>query len=162
MTDSADHLPDILQFMQMLWNVAHNLERVSKRMRRDVGVTGPQRLALRVVGLRPGVSAGDLALVLHIHPSTVTGIVQRLVAQGLLTRVAAESDRRRAVLRLTAHGARVNRISAGTVEAAVGRVLTGLSPLERATSRRVLERLAAALTPAAEVSRRNAAAAGRG
>jgi DNA-binding MarR family transcriptional regulator len=41
----------------------------------EVGVTGPQRLVLRVVGLFPGMSAGELATVLRVHPSTLTGVL---------------------------------------------------------------------------------------
>src|SRR5579862_9755186 len=92
-------LPDALRFMQLLWAVAHGLGSRSKEMNRAIGVTGPQRLVLRVVGLRPGLSAGDLARVLHLHPSTLTGVLQRLVAQRLLVRVADHEDRRRVVLR---------------------------------------------------------------
>src|SRR5688500_4376498 len=106
--EEVANLPDVLQFMQLLWAVVHGLERLSKQMAGDVGVTGPQRLVLRVVGLFPGMSAGDLATVLHVHPSTLTGVLQRLVAQRMLVRVAAPSDRRRAVLRLTPRGARVH------------------------------------------------------
>src|SRR5262245_31917515 len=116
--DSEASLPDVLQFMQLFWAVAHGLERRSKRMAGSMGVTGPQRLVLRVVGLYPGLSAGDLARMLHVHPSTLTGVLRRLVAQGLLARVQHRTDRRRAVLRLTANGARVNRTHRGTVEAA--------------------------------------------
>ena len=83
--ESAD-LSDVLQFMQLLWAVVHGLERLSKRMIGDIGVTGPQRLVLRVIGLFPGISAGELAGVLHVHPSTLTGVLQRLVAQRLLAR----------------------------------------------------------------------------
>src|SRR5687767_5605411 len=124
--ESAD-LPDVLQFMQLLWAVVHGLERISKRMAGDIGVTGPQRLVLRVVGLFPGMSAGDLAGVLHVHPSTLTGVLQRLVGQRLLTRADDPGDRRRAVLRLTKRGARVNAARHGTVEAAIARALDGLS-----------------------------------
>ena len=46
-------LPDVLAFMQLLWGVVHGLEKVSKRMSAEIGVTGPQRLALRVIGLFP-------------------------------------------------------------------------------------------------------------
>ena len=64
-------LPDVLQFMQLLWAVVHGLDKASKRMSAEIGVTGPQRLVLRVVGLFPGLSAGDLAAILHVHPSTL-------------------------------------------------------------------------------------------
>ena len=145
--ESPPPLPDVLQFLQQLWAVAHALAKVSKHMTGAIGVTGPQRLALRVVGLCPGMSAGDLADVLHVHPSTLTGVLQRLRSQRLLTRVDDPADRRRAVLRLTARGARVNALTGGTVESLVEQALTGISPRDRAAMRRVLHRLAQSLDP---------------
>jgi DNA-binding MarR family transcriptional regulator len=142
---AAATLPDVLQFMQVLWAVVHGLQSTSKRMTAAFGVTGPQRLVLRVLGLFPGMSAGDLAAVLHVHPSTLTGVLQRLLAQRWLLRVEDPRDRRRAVLRLTARGARVNAIDSGTVETAVAEALAIVSDRDRAATMRVLERLATAL-----------------
>lgn len=147
-TPVSSDLPDVLQFMQLLWAVAHGLERTSKRMSGEIGVTGPQRLVLRVAGLFPGLSAGDLATILHVHPSTLTGVLQRLVDQRLLVRKDDPQDRRRAILRLTSRGARVNAIRGGTVESAVAEALEGLSARDRAAARRVLERLAESLESA--------------
>jgi MarR family transcriptional regulator, organic hydroperoxide resistance regulator len=138
---SAD-LPDVLQFMQLLWAVVHGVDKTSKRMIGTMGVTALQRLVLRVAGLFPGLSAGDLATILHVHPSTLTGVLQRLVTQRLLLRVADPRDRRRAILRLTARGALVNAARDGTVESAVAEALEGLSDRDRAAARRVLEALA--------------------
>jgi MarR family transcriptional regulator, organic hydroperoxide resistance regulator len=138
-------LPDVLSFMQLLWKVVNGLERSSKGMAAELGVTGPQRLVLRVVGLFPGVSAGDLAAVLHVHPSTLTGVLKRLIAQRMLVRVADPADRRRAILRLAPGGARVNAKRRGTVEAAVAAALAEVRPDDRHAARRVLERLAAHL-----------------
>jgi DNA-binding MarR family transcriptional regulator len=149
-TDDAapsTELPEVLQFMQLLWAVAHGLERASKRMSGEIGVTGPQRLVLRVAGLFPGLSAGDLATILHVHPSTLTGILQRLVDQRLLVRLDDPRDRRRAVLRLTARGGRINAVGHGTVESAVAEALDGLNPRDLTATRRVLERLALHLQP---------------
>jgi DNA-binding MarR family transcriptional regulator len=143
--DIRTDLPDVLQFMQLLWAVAHGLERTSKRMTYEVGVTGPQRLVLRVVGLYPGLSAGDLATILHVHPSTLTGVLHRLIAQGLLARQHDPHDRRRAVLRLTHRGARVNASRSGTVESVIAEVLQTVSGRDRSCTRRVLARLAAQL-----------------
>ena len=146
----ARPLPNTLQFMRLLWEVAHGLERASKRMTVEIGVTGPQRLVLRIVGLFPGISAGDLALILRKHPSTVTGVLQRLAAQHLLERRDDPSDRRRAVLRLTAKGARVNAVRSGTVEAAISSVLSGVAARDQVVVRRVLTRLAERLEPAGD------------
>ena len=144
---ASANLPDVLQFMQLLWAVVHGLERTSKRMTSEIGVTGPQRLVVRVVGLFPGISAGDLAAILHIHPSTLTGVLERLIRQRLIVRVEHPDDRRRAVLRLTALGKRANRAKRGTVESAIADALAGVSDRDRAAARRVLARLADHLEP---------------
>jgi DNA-binding MarR family transcriptional regulator len=140
-------LPDVLHFMQLLWAVVHGVERRSKRMTLDVGVTGPQRLALRVVGLVPDVSAGALAAILHVHPSTLTGILHRLVSQGLLRRIDDARDRRRALFRLTPRGRKANASAANTVESAMAAALRQSSAADRAATRRVLSRLALHLEP---------------
>ena len=86
--------------MRLLWSIEHGLQRMSKRMENEIGITGPQRLVLRVVGQFPGLSASELAHIVRLHPSTITGILQRLVARGLLERQRDPSDTRRARLRL--------------------------------------------------------------
>ena len=161
--ERVTELPDVLQFMQLLWAVVHGMERTSKRMTSEIGVTGPQRLVLRVVGLSPGLSAGDVAAILHVHPSTLTGILQRLISQRLITRTDDPRDRRRAILRLTPRGVRANAGRSGTVESAVADALEGIGDRDRLATRRVLERLAlhlkgsqAGTLPASEPRRRRA------
>jgi DNA-binding MarR family transcriptional regulator len=148
----SSELPSVLQFMQLLWAIVHGVERRSKRMTLDLGVTGPQRLVLRVAGLFPGVSAGELASILHVHPSTLTGILQRLIDVGLLVRTSDVRDRRRARLRLTARGARVNAMTRGTVEAAIAATLRRSSAAERSAAERLLERLAEQLAAPEETA----------
>jgi MarR family transcriptional regulator, organic hydroperoxide resistance regulator len=142
---AAETLPDVLQFMRLLWALVHGLNKTSKRMTAEIGVTGPQRLVLRVAGLFPGLSAGDLARLLHVHPSTLTGVLRRLVAQRLLTRTNDPRDHRRAVLTLSALGAKINSDRRGTVEEAIQSALRSVPPRDRAATKRVLERLTAQL-----------------
>ena len=141
-TPRVKELGEVLQFMRTLWAVVHALQRASKRMEQEAGVTGPQRLVLRVVGLFPGVSPGDLAKLLHVHPSTLTGVLQRLVERGLLARTSANGDRRRALLALTPAGSRLNRLRKGTVESAVTAALQELRPAQRAAAQRAMVVLA--------------------
>ncbi len=138
-------LPDVLAFMQVLWIVVHRLDQTSKRMRSQLGITGPQRLALRVIGLYPGVSAGDLARILHVHPSTLTGVLRRLQKQKFLRRRADPQDRRRAVLDLTDSGQAANAVKTGTVEAAVAAALARCADRDVSAAAGVLAALAAQL-----------------
>src|SRR5262249_33545881 len=99
-TEMEYELDPILDFMRLLWSIEHGLQRMSKRMEHEIGITGPQRLVLRVVGQFPDLSASELAHIVRLHPSTITGILQRLVARGLLERQRDPDDTRRARLRL--------------------------------------------------------------
>jgi MarR family transcriptional regulator, organic hydroperoxide resistance regulator len=138
-------LDEGLEFMRTLWVVVHALQKASKRMNQRLGVTGPQRLVVRVVGLSPGISAGALAKALHLHPSTLTGVLKRLESQRLLSRASHEGDARRAVLRLTPAGQQLNLAVSGTVESAVRATLPQVSTRDRHAARDVLRRLAVAL-----------------
>jgi DNA-binding MarR family transcriptional regulator len=121
---------ETLRFMKTLWSLVHGLDVRSKWMERNLGVTGPQRLVLRIVGRTPGVAASEIASSLDLHPSTLTGILARLEKRGYLTRDVDPSDRRRARFRLTPRGARVDRERKGTVEAAVRRALARAGDVE--------------------------------
>jgi DNA-binding MarR family transcriptional regulator len=141
----AAPLGPAVDFLRLLWAVDHGLQSASKRMAGSLGVTGPQRLVIRIVGRIPGISPGDLAEILHVHPSTLTGVLTRLVDHGLLARRGDPGDRRRMILTLTDKGRAINRSTAGTVEAGVRRMLSSMSAADLAASERVLRRLAADL-----------------
>jgi DNA-binding MarR family transcriptional regulator len=114
-------------------------------MEQELGVTGPQRFTVRMLGEEGPLNAGDLADHLELHPSTLTGVLDRLVRAGLVARAVDARDGRRAVLTLTEAGKRVDRRQSGTVEAAVREALAEASPADRAAARRVLERIVKAL-----------------
>jgi DNA-binding MarR family transcriptional regulator len=130
-----------LEFMRMLWALAHALQSRSKRMEAELGVTGPQRLVLRILGRAPNVTAGALARAMCVHPSTLTGVLRRLESRGLLERKRDRRDGRRALLVLTAQGKKLDALQSGSVEAAVRRTMTRLDEAELDSARKVLTML---------------------
>jgi DNA-binding MarR family transcriptional regulator len=153
-TADGEPLSDALAFMQLLWAVAHGLESSSKRMHAELGVTGPQRLVLRIVGHYRRIAAGQLAEVLHIHPSSLTGMLRRLEEADLLRRESDPFDRRRALLALSKRGQRLNDQREGTIEAVVAAALTKMSKERVASAKTVLKAIAAALAADNEAGRR--------
>lgn len=135
----------VLEFLRLMWAVDHQLHRVSKAMIGRLGLTAPQRLAVRFIGQQPGLAPGALAELLHLDPGTVSGIVKRLEGAGLINRVRNGGDTRRLLLTLTPKGQALNRRRKGTVEAAVRRTLDGTSSADVATASRLLRQLAAHL-----------------
>lgn len=138
---------DALSFLQVLWALTHGLESRSKRMLATLGITGPQRLVLRIVGHHGRISAGELAEVLRIHPSSLTGMLQRLEQAELVRRDSDPLDGRRALFELTRRGVRLNGQRRGTIEAAVAATLA-LQPRERVEAAKTL--LSAIATALAE------------
>jgi MarR family transcriptional regulator, organic hydroperoxide resistance regulator len=143
--EKTDRLGEVLDFMRLLWAVDHALQSMSKRMEASLGVTGPQRLVIRIVGRFPGISAGELADILHIHPSTLTGVLKRLEARGIIDRKIDPNDARRALFGLTAKGRDLDGLKTGTVETIVKKSLTKLPTRKVAAARDVLGLLSVAL-----------------
>ena len=131
-----------LSFMRTLWGLHHELRLGSKRMQTRFGLTGPQRLVVRIIGHLPGASAGSVSTALNLHPSTLTELLKELEQRGLVKRRAHADDRRRAILMLTPKGRRIDRLQTGTVEASVREAMRSL-PLRRI---QITEEVLAALT----------------
>lgn len=139
---------EVLEFMRVMWSVDNALQKASKRMKSTLGVTGPQRLVIRIVGRFPGTSAAQLADLLHIDPSTLTGVLTRLERRGLIQRRRDSRDGRRWLLGLTARGRTVDARMTGTIEATVQSALREVQPHELDATRRVLALIAERLETA--------------
>jgi len=70
---------------------------MSQHIGQTIGVTGPQRLVIRLVGQKPRQTASEIAAMLGKHPSTLTGVLARLEERGMLARETDAEDRRRAL-----------------------------------------------------------------
>jgi len=156
---SLPPLGERLEFMRVIWGLDHALQRASKRMQATLGVTGPQRLVIRIVGRFPGILLGQIAEILRIHPSTLTGVVKRLEEQGLVIRRSDPRDRRRTSLGLTAEGRGLAEEAEGTIENAVRLALGELPEIKVQHTVEVLSQLVARLDADGEQRRRAPAAA---
>lgn len=141
----AEHsLGPVIDFMRTLWAVDHCLFTATRVQRQKLGITGPQRLVLRIVARNPGISPGVLSAVLHLHPSTVTGLVKRLSKRGLLVRRINSQDARRAALTPTTKGMALG-LDPGPAEELIERALEVLHPSDVAIAETVMRAVARAL-----------------
>ena len=117
-------------------------------------LTMSQLKVLLILSLRPGASGQDLTAALGVSLATITGIVDRLAAQGLVARREDERDRRIRRLDLTSAGQQVieDIITAGAAH--TRRLLQRLEPDDLAVvERSVIVLLAAAEAEQAEQTR---------
>jgi MarR family transcriptional regulator, lower aerobic nicotinate degradation pathway regulator len=94
---------------------------------------------LRALVERPGQSMRDLVARTLTSQSTVSEVVARLIARGLVTRRAAPHDGRRAVLNPTSAGRALLRRAPPTVQADLIEGLQRLSSGSRSTLADALE-----------------------
>lgn len=142
---SAPAVPTTMQLLGLLWRADHALGRLSRQMLHQLGVTGPQRLALRAIAEDGDVSAATLARLLHVDRSSVAGVLRRLREAGLVELGPHPRDRRRARLSLTPRGREVDGLVAGTVEAAMTRTIADMPEAERQVVTRFLAAFGAEL-----------------
>jgi DNA-binding MarR family transcriptional regulator len=114
-----------------------------------LGLTYPQYLVLLALWERDEVSVGELGVALQLDYGTLTPLLKRLEANGLLRRERRRDDERAVRISLTEEGAAL-RQRANSIPAAIGDAM-GLDPEEFDQTRAALRRLTtnvAASTPA--------------
>lgn len=94
-------IAEIFDNLRRIFQVIHGY---SKRAERAAGLTGPQTWALKVLEAGGTMKVSDLARRMYLHPSTVVGILDRLVALGLVVRRRSREDRRIVYVSLTDKG----------------------------------------------------------
>ncbi|MET0285881.1 MAG: MarR family winged helix-turn-helix transcriptional regulator [Polyangiales bacterium] len=119
---------DVVSVLDDLRRIIQVLRESSREAERTLGVSGAQLFALRA--LADGeLSLNELAARTRTHQSTVSVVVKRLVAAGLVNSAAARDDARRLVLALTPRG---RALLARAPLAAQHRLIAGLEGLPAA------------------------------
>ena len=73
----------------------------SRYLMKTTGLSAPQLAVLRALDAASGLSVSELARRISLSQGTVTSILDRLQARGLVVRERSRTDRRRVMLQLT-------------------------------------------------------------
>ncbi len=96
-------LDDMLCFS--LYSASHAFTRVYKPLLDPLGLTYPQFLVMVSLWARDDQTVGELGEGLFLESSTLTPLIKRLEANGLLTRTRSKTDERQVRVCLTKMGA---------------------------------------------------------
>jgi DNA-binding MarR family transcriptional regulator len=101
---------------------------VRRRLRDTFEVTLPRFDLMAQLDRAPkAMTLGELSQRMMVSNGNVTGLVERLVEQGLISRRPSPKDRRAQLVRLTAEGRRFFRAMARTNGDWIGEIFAGLS-----------------------------------
>ncbi|MEM6626387.1 MAG: MarR family transcriptional regulator [Pseudomonadota bacterium] len=87
-----------------LRQIQRKTEQASKRLASTAHLTPSQLLVMQILSERGETSAGEISKLTQLKHATITSLVDKLVARGLMARRRSESDRRRVWLTLLPEG----------------------------------------------------------
>lgn len=106
MAKSAGDLPLLLanQLCFAVYSTAHAFNRFYKPLLDKLGLTYPQYLVMLVLWEEDGLPVKDIGERLFLDSGTLTPLLKRLEAAGLLKRTRSKEDERQVIVALTPQG----------------------------------------------------------
>lgn len=117
MISERDNCDDLLldnQACFALHSTSLMMTKVYKPLLQALGLTYPQYLAMMVLWEQDGLTVGEISARLLTDPGSLTPLLKRLEAEGLLSRTRSKADERVVIVELTEAG-RALRDKARTV-----------------------------------------------
>ncbi|PTM42197.1 MarR family transcriptional regulator [Bosea sp. 124] len=105
-----------------VYQTGHAFTRLYRSILADLGLTYPQYLVMLVLWERDGLSVKALGERLALDSGTLTPLLKRLEASGLIRRARSREDERQVLLHLTEAGEAL-REKGGCVPEAMGRAI---------------------------------------
>jgi DNA-binding MarR family transcriptional regulator len=147
--EGVDPLRLDLQLCFALYGASNRVTRLYRSLLDPLGLTYPQYLVMLALWERAPRSVGELGQALDLDSGTLTPLLKRLEAQGLVDRARDPRDERRVIVSLTPEGTALREKAQpipGEVVCRLGGDLRELGDLREGLNA-LLQRLDAAQTP---------------
>lgn len=130
-----------LRILQSLRGIIRSVDLYSRELAATNHITAPQLICLLHVVDHGPVTATAIGREVHLSPSTVVGILDRLEEKGLIVRQRSQEDRRLVQVSATEAGAELARRAPSPLQRTLANALNALPELEQATIALALERV---------------------
>jgi len=113
----------ISEIMKSLRRIFKAIQDYSHEVSSRFGITGPQLWVLKTIYQNGSLSLGELSGRMYLHPSTISGVVDRLEKRGYVSRDRDGEDRRVVKVQLTSKGKRLVKRAPNPIQ---GKMIYGL------------------------------------
>jgi len=104
------------QFCFVLYSTSHAMTKAYKPMLDRLGLTYPQYLVMLVLWEQDGILVKEIGARLYLDSGTLTPLLKRLEANGLLTRTRDAHDERQVRISLSKEGRALRKLAEGVPE----------------------------------------------
>ncbi|WP_253595075.1 MarR family winged helix-turn-helix transcriptional regulator [Kerstersia gyiorum] len=136
-----------LRILRSLRRITRAIALHSRHLESCSHITAPQLVCLRIVIEAGPLTATAISKEMHISPSTVVGILDRLEDKALIRRERGKEDRRIVFITATPAGVALARQAPLPLQQALSAGLSNLPEIERATITLSLERIVGLMEP---------------
>jgi DNA-binding MarR family transcriptional regulator len=132
-----------LRILRSLRRIIRCVDLYSRQLSISNQITTPQLVCLLTVVEKGPLTATAISREVHLSPSTVVGILDRLEEKGWVARVRDSEDRRVVQVSATSAGIALSRQAPSPLQKTLANALNALPELEQATIALSLERIVA-------------------
>jgi len=129
------------RILMALRRIIRAVDIYSRKLNSEFKITAPQLICLYSLSRHDGVTLSELAKEVTLGVSTANGIVDRLEAKGLLSRIRSSEDKRRVTISITDEGREVSKAAPALLQDRLANALRQLPDLEQAAIALSLERV---------------------
>ncbi len=130
-----------LKILRSLRKIIRSVDIHSRKLSMQHDITAPQLIALLAIAEHAPLTIASISREVHLSPSTLVGIIDRLEAKGYAVRERSAEDRRRVLISITEEGKAFAKRAPSPLQETLAEALGKLTPLEQATISLSLERV---------------------
>lgn len=142
-TPECPQVPNDLEdsVLRSLRRITRAIDLHSRKLASRYRLTAPQLVCLRQIARAGELTPSALSREVHLSQATVTGILDRLEARGIVVRERSVVDKRRVNVRLSAGGEELVRDAPSPLHERFAKRLSTLSEVERVQISEVLHKI---------------------
>ncbi len=130
-----------LKILQSIRRIIRSVDLDSKRLVTQYNITSPQLVTLYTIQEENNISLAELSKRVYLSPSTLVGIIDRLVQKEWVQREREGKDRRKVLISLTKKGKTFLKKAPSPLQATLQNSLKDLSELEQSAIALSLKRV---------------------
>jgi DNA-binding MarR family transcriptional regulator len=130
-----------LKILQSLRRIIRSVDIHSRKLNTQYDITAPQLITLLAIYDYGPLTIASISKEVHLSPSTLVGIIDRLESKALVARTRSQQDRRQVLISITPEGEDFVQKAPSPLQETLAEALNQLNPLEQATISFSLERI---------------------
>lgn len=140
-----------LRILRSLRRITRSIALHSRRLSAESSITSPQLVCLRTVIEKGPLTATAISREIHVSPSTIVGVLDRLEDKGLVLRERSKEDRRIVFVSATESGRELAKNTPSPLQQKLSEALKQLPESEQLQITLSLERVMALIDADAEL-----------